>query len=154
VENGDFNIKSLPPTLPKSRKTEGKHKKKEASLKESEHEIRSETQNPQTGPGVQRAENIRQAEVDLANLSRLLTDRNKTSKTQKTLLKDTSEDSDFGDEDALTAREAEEKAKKKRSLRFYTSQIVQKANKRNAAGRDAGGDLDLPYRERLKDRQA
>jgi U3 small nucleolar RNA-associated protein 3 len=62
--------------------------------------------------------------------------------------------SDFGDEDTLTAHEAEEKARRKRSLRFYTSQIAQKANKRDAAGRDAGGDQDLPYRERLKDRQA
>jgi U3 small nucleolar RNA-associated protein 3 len=32
--------------------------------------------------------------------------------------------------------------------------LAQKANKRNAAGRDAGGDADLPYRERLRDRQA
>ena len=31
---------------------------------------------------------------------------------------------------------------------------MQKANKRAGAGRDAGGDMDIPYRERLKDRQA
>jgi U3 small nucleolar RNA-associated protein 3 len=155
VENKDFNIKSLAPTLPKAWKMQGKHKKKEAPPKKDLGEPeRSETENPQARPGARCAENIRQAEVDLANLSKLLTDRNKTSKIQKIRLKDMSEDSDFGDEDALTAREAEEKAKKKRSLRFYTSQIAQKANKRNAAGRDAGGDLDLPYRERLKDRQA
>ncbi|OXV09462.1 hypothetical protein Egran_02773 [Elaphomyces granulatus] len=160
VENGDFIIKGPASTLPKSRKMEGKHKKnKEAlpkNLEKPEHEMWSETQNPPAGPGARRAENIRQAEVDLANLSKLLTDRNKTSKAQKTkaLWKDASEDSEFGDEDALTTREAEEKAKKKRSLRFYTSQIAQKAIKRNAAGRDAGGDLDLPYRERLRDRQA
>ena len=63
------------------------------------------------------------------------------------------DDSDFGEETTLTAHEAAEKAKRKKSLRFYTSQIAQKASKRETAGRDAGGDADLPYRERLKDRQ-
>ena len=57
--------------------------------------------------------------------------------------------SDFGEEEELDARTAAEKTKRKKSLRFYTSQIVQKANKRQGAGRDAGGDMDIPYRERL-----
>ena len=64
------------------------------------------------------------------------------------------DESDFGDEEALTAQEAAEKAQRKKGLRFYTSQIAQKSNKRGAASRDAGGDADLPYKERLKDRQA
>ena len=64
------------------------------------------------------------------------------------------DDSDLGEEAPLTAAEAAEKAKRKKSLRFYTSQIAQKANKRGAAGRDAGGDEDVPHRERLRDRQA
>ena len=64
------------------------------------------------------------------------------------------DNSDFGEEDTLDAKAAAEKAQRKKSLRFYTSQIVQKANKRAGAGRDAGGDMDIPYRERLKDRQA
>ena len=63
------------------------------------------------------------------------------------------EDSDFGDEAPLTHEEAAEKAKKKKSLRFYTSQIAQKANKRGAASREAGGDDDLPYKERIRDKQ-
>ncbi|KAF7194027.1 hypothetical protein HII31_04709 [Pseudocercospora fuligena] len=63
-------------------------------------------------------------------------------------------DSDLGEEASLTAREAADKALKKKSLRFYTSQIAQKANKRGTAGRNAGGDDDIPHRERLKDRQA
>ena len=102
-----------------------------------------------------RAERLRETEANLAGLSNLATETGKKRKTQKskTPVKN-ADDSDFGDEDALTAKEAEEKAKQKRSLRFYTSQLAQKANKRNAAGRDAGGDTDLPYRERLKDRQA
>ena len=64
------------------------------------------------------------------------------------------DDSDFGEEKSLTVEEAAEKARRKKSLRFYTSQIVQKSNKRDLAGRDAGGDSDLPYRERFKDRTA
>ncbi|CAN9407382.1 unnamed protein product [Alternaria alternata] len=60
----------------------------------------------------------------------------------------------LGEETELTAHEAAEKAKKKKSLRFYTSQIAQKANKRDNAGKDQGGDADIPHRERLKDRQA
>ncbi|EDU40173.1 Sas10/Utp3 family protein [Pyrenophora tritici-repentis Pt-1C-BFP] len=64
------------------------------------------------------------------------------------------DDSDFGEETELTAHEAAEKAKKKKSLRFYTSQITQKSNKRDTAGKDQGGDADIPRRERLKERQA
>lgn len=63
------------------------------------------------------------------------------------------DESDFGDEVPLTAEEAAEKAKRKKSLRFYTSQIAQKANKRGAASRNAGGDDDVPHKERLRDRQ-
>lgn len=65
----------------------------------------------------------------------------------------TAEESDFGDEAPLTQAEAEEKARKKKSLRFYTSQIAQKANKRGAASRHAGGDDDIPHKERIRDKQ-
>ena len=61
--------------------------------------------------------------------------------------------SDLGDEVPLSALDAAEKARRKKSLRFYTSQIAQKAAKRAAAGRVAGGDEDVPYRERFRDRQ-
>lgn len=62
------------------------------------------------------------------------------------------EDSDFGDEQPLTKEQYAEKARKRKSLRFYTSQIASKANKRGHASRDAGGDDDLPHKERQKDR--
>ncbi|KAL2835893.1 Sas10 C-terminal domain-containing protein [Aspergillus pseudoustus] len=102
-----------------------------------------------------RAKRLEETEANLAGLSNLVTALGRKRVVQKARgpAKD-ADDSDFGDEDALTAKEAEEKAKQKRSLRFYTSQIAQKSNKRSAAGRDAGGDADIPYRERLKDRQA
>lgn len=64
-----------------------------------------------------------------------------------------SDNSDFGEADTLSSKAAADKAAKKKSLRFYTSQITQKSNKRAGAGRDAGGDEDLPYRERFRDRQ-
>ncbi|EXJ86903.1 hypothetical protein A1O3_03857 [Capronia epimyces CBS 606.96] len=63
------------------------------------------------------------------------------------------DESDFGDEAPLTQEELAEKAQRKKSLRFYTSQIAQKANKRGAASRHAGGDDDVPHKERLRDRQ-
>ncbi len=100
-----------------------------------------------------RKQQIAQAEEELADLSSLI------PKSRKGLEKATADavvddDSDFGEEESMDAKSAAEKAQKKKSLRFYTSQIVQKANKRAGAGRDAGGDADLPHRERLRDRQA
>ncbi|KAI9819967.1 MAG: hypothetical protein M1827_006537 [Pycnora praestabilis] len=108
-----------------------------------------------------RAERLRKIEEELASLSNLTS----TNKLRRTTIKNSpsggpvsqlngGDNSNFGEETHLTPHEAAEKARKKKSLRFYTSQIAQKSNKRDAAGRDAGGDADLPYRERLRDRQA
>ncbi|KAK1968474.1 Sas10 domain-containing protein [Colletotrichum sublineola] len=95
-------------------------------------------------------------EESLADLGDLLKQPKKSSKKVKAAAKaaEDGDNSDFGEEEVLDARTAADKAARKKSLRFYTSQIVQKANKRADAGRDAGGDLDIPYRERLRDRQA
>lgn len=102
----------------------------------------------------QRKEHIRLAEEGLADLTSLLPKSSKSGKKTAKAAVVVDDDSDFGEEESLGAHDAAEKAKKKKSLRFYTSQIAQKANRRADAGRDAGGDADLPYRERLKDRQA
>ena len=105
-----------------------------------------------------RAQRLRKTEEELASLTALTNTAKKLSKPSKTSTKPANaqedSESDFGEQTTLTAHEAAEKAKRKKSLRFYTSQIAQKSNKRDAAGRDAGGDADIPYRERLKDRQA
>lgn len=102
-----------------------------------------------------RKERIKAAEDGLADLQDLVpnssTKRAKKSKKTYPAIED---DSDFGEEESLSSKALEEKAQKKKSLRFYTSQIAQKSNRRADAGRDAGGDADLPYRERLRDRQA
>ncbi|KAK6337531.1 hypothetical protein TWF730_002928 [Orbilia blumenaviensis] len=89
--------------------------------------------------------------ADLANLLPSTTTRQKP-KNPKAAVQFRASD-DFGDEDVLYSSDAEEKAKRKKSLRFYTAQIHQKSNKRALAGRDAGGDADLPRKERNKDRQ-
>ncbi|KAI5852644.1 Sas10/Utp3 family protein [Morchella snyderi] len=60
---------------------------------------------------------------------------------------------DFGDDSTLGALDAEQKAARRRNLRFYTSQIVSKSAKRDAAGQSAGGDTDLPHRERRKEKE-
>ncbi|KAL0931058.1 sas10 utp3 family protein [Colletotrichum truncatum] len=94
-------------------------------------------------------------EDSLADLDDLLSQSKKSKKAKKAAkAADDDDNSDFGEEEILDARTAADKAARKKSLRFYTSQIVQKANKRADAGRDAGGDMDIPYRERLRDRQA
>jgi U3 small nucleolar RNA-associated protein 3 len=99
---------------------------------------------------------IEQTEARLAGLSSSLRDSRRSLKKAEPGLqhRNGDVDSDFGDETPLTAEEAAEKAQMKKSLRFYTSQIAQKSNKRGAASRDVGGDTDLPHKERLKDRQA
>jgi U3 small nucleolar RNA-associated protein 3 len=102
-----------------------------------------------------KAKQAKAVEESLADIDNLIKAR-KPSKTRAVANRNTEQDddSDFGEEEALDARTAADKAARKKSLRFYTSQIVQKANRRAGAGRDAGGDMDIPHRERLRDRQA
>ncbi|BCS25873.1 something about silencing 10 family protein [Aspergillus puulaauensis] len=137
--------------VPEVKSKENKVSKKKKKLSKAQRAAEA----ARTEAEAQRAKKLEETEANLAGLSSLVTEpgRKRVSKKAKAPSK-ADDDSDFGDEDALTAKEAEEKAKQKRSLRFYTSQIAQKSNKRTAAGRDAGGDADIPYRERLKDRQA
>ena len=102
-----------------------------------------------------RAERIRQTEENLKQLSNLRLGSSHLSKVAQAskeldTLRDP-DDSDFGE--ATTPLPADN-ARRKKTLQFYTSQIAQKANKRGNAGRDAGGDADLPYRERFRDKQS
>lgn len=100
-----------------------------------------------------RSKQIQEAEDELADLDNLVSRSKKSRKASRAVV-EADDDSDFGEEESMDAKAAEEKAKRKKSLKFYTSQIAQKANRRADAGRGAGGDEDLPYRERLRDRQA
>ncbi len=109
----------------------------------------------------QHTERLRKTEEELAALSSL-TQQLKTRPLKPSkgvndaplTTAGANDDSDLGEDTTLTTFEAAEKARKKKTLRFYTSQIAQKASKRTNAGRDAGGDADIPVRERLRDRQA
>lgn len=97
-------------------------------------------------------------EDSLADLDALITTKPKKTKKAKAVeaVADNDDDdrSDFGDEEVLGEADAQEKAKRKKSLRFYTSQIVQKSQNRADRSRLAGGDDDVPIKERLRDRQA
>ncbi|KAL9017823.1 MAG: hypothetical protein Q9185_004838 [Variospora sp. 1 TL-2023] len=107
-----------------------------------------------------RLERLRKTEESLKDLSSLttLTPQFRTTvtatKSKAAVKNNADDDSDLGDPLTLSPHEAAQKALRKRSLRFYTSQIAQKSNRRDAAGRDAGGDADIPHRERIRDRQA
>lgn len=133
--------KSKKPTKEQSKKQQRKTKAQKA---EEEAQALSEQR---------RADRLQQTEKGLADLSKLLDAEHSKPESKSSTRAVVQDDSDFGEETELTAHELAEKAKKRKSLRFYTSQIAQKSNKRSAAGRDAGGDADLPYRERAKDRQ-
>ncbi|KAF7533106.1 hypothetical protein G7054_g7340 [Neopestalotiopsis clavispora] len=120
-----------------------------ASLKASKAADQTNKEKRKAKQAQRKAQEI---EDSLADLSTLVSKANKPKKTKTEAIADDS--SDFGEEEVMDSKAAAEKAARKKSLRFYTSQIVQKANKRAGAGRDAGGDMDIPYRERLRDRQA
>lgn len=65
-------------------------------------------------------------------------------KTKASLAQD-----DFIEAPSLTSHEANDRANNKHTLRFHTSQINQKANRRSAArGALAGGDEDVPQRSK------
>ena len=101
-----------------------------------------------------RAERLKATEASLASLSSLTNPTNPTVKSTSNLpIVAGGDDTDFGDPTSLPAHEAAQKAARKKSLKFYTSQIASKAQKRGNAGRDAGGDMDVPRKERVRDRQ-
>ncbi|KAF2431104.1 hypothetical protein EJ08DRAFT_696780 [Tothia fuscella] len=141
-------------TIPKSAKKSRKQKPVVDDLGDAQLEARL----AQADAEARQAEKMGKLEEDLATLSALTTKTPRTTAKSKAAkpkrFVTNEEDSDFGDETELTAYELAEKAKKKRSLKFYTAQIAQKANKRGTAGKETGGDTDIPHRERLKDRQA
>lgn len=101
------------------------------------------------------AQRIKQMDENLRAFSALETQIGKHSKSPA-LRKQSSPSSNhsFGEETTLNDHDALEKSQRRQSLKFYTSQITQKSQKRGAAGRHAGGDTDIPHRERLRDRQA
>lgn len=141
--NGDNALTNTADRLAKPKKSRAQRHAEAAEAAEAAAEAR-------------RTERLAKTEAGLADLTDLLApNAARKSETQRAATAAQNDDSsDIGEEEPLTAQEAAEKAKRKKSLRFYTSQIAQKANKRGASGRNAGGDEDVPHRERLRDRQA
>ena len=60
--------------------------------------------------------------------------------------------SHFGDPTHLSHPDTLSKLARKRTLRFYTSQIVSKSATRASAAQLHSGDMDLPHKERVKER--
>lgn len=85
-----------------------------------------------------RAEELRKTRHDLAQIAA------KSSRNPKT--KDIT--SDLGEMTEGTRQQVD----RKKSLAFYTSQIAAKAQKRSLASKGAGGDDDIPYKERFRDK--
>ena len=137
------DIAAIETSAPKAKKTKATIK----AEKEAERKRQKKLE--------KKLEQARAAEASVADLYDLPLDKIKSKKRKQAKAdEEAADNSDFGEEDALDDRTAAEKAARKKSLKYYTSQIAQKANKRADAGRDAGGDADLPYRERFRDRQA
>ncbi len=127
-------------------------KNQKKRIRKAEHLTRA----AQEAASARQRERLRQAELSLESLpdfTKKSTIATTSSAQQSSQAANEDDNSDFGDATTLTNYELAEKTKRKKSLKFYTSQIAQKSNKRDGAGRDAGGDTDLPYRERLRDRQ-
>lgn len=142
------------PTKTSGRMSPDKHQEPKPSRKRKRKSAREAAQ---LEAEKQLAEKIRKTEEELADLSRITNEvkaRPAQASSTNVAKMTFGVENDFAEDTALDPIDAAEKAQKKKTLRFYTSQIAQKANKRSNAGRDAGGDADLPYRERLKDRQA
>ncbi|KAJ3544139.1 hypothetical protein NMY22_g2893 [Coprinellus aureogranulatus] len=63
-------------------------------------------------------------------------------------------DDTYGEASHLEEADAADKSARKKSLRFHTSKIESASNRRtNARTAAAGGDDDIPYRERQKEKQ-
>lgn len=125
--------------------------KKEKILK-TEKKLRQPKRATNTAENVRKFDATEKEVQELNNLINANVKRVTKSNTKMKAANEESDGSDFGEEDSMDAKSASEKAHKKKSLRFYTSQITQKATKRMGAGRTAGGDEDVPYRERFRDR--
>lgn len=142
-ENGNSNM-ALAKSISSNAEVSTKEKRSGKRKSRAERAARAAAESEEAA----RRARVAAAEASLAELDNLVTKRPRLAKIQN----NRDDGSDLGDEGPLTAEEAAAKAQRKKSLRFYTSQIAQKANKRGNASRDAGGDTDLPYKERTRDR--
>lgn len=81
-----------------------------------------------------------------------ISSKSKSKPKPKTQPQSTSQEA-FGEYTALDAVDAADKSARKKSLQFHTSRIESVASKRSKARAAIGGDEDIPYREREKERE-
>ena len=107
--------------------------------------------NTNTSPThAQRIPDLGRIEKSLSNLDKEIAEVTRASRRASHLPK-SQNDYDLGDEADSSEQNLAEKERKRKSLRFYASQVAQKAAKRENAAivRNAQGDDDLPYSKRL-----
>jgi U3 small nucleolar RNA-associated protein 3 len=131
--------------------TETKIKKQAPAKRKTKAELAYEAAQAETI--ARRRARMEQTEKELAALSSITSSKLSKPAKRAAQLNGANEASDLGEETTLDAEAAAEKARRKRGLKFYASQITAKAAKRTNANRDYGGDMDVPHRERLRDRQ-
>jgi U3 small nucleolar RNA-associated protein 3 len=154
-EKSELALVKVPESKKRDRETK-EAKRKRAKLDDEDIEMALDTKAKKKAKKALLEDNF----DDLAHLTMQKFKKQKSSKTSKDKESGATLSShnglttdDFGEDSVLNTLDAEEKASRKKNLRFYASQIVSKAGKRAGAGRDAGGDLDLPYRERRRERE-
>jgi len=77
-----------------------------------------------------------------------------TSSTRSSSRRQIQEDDSYGEASHLDHADAEDKSARKKSLRFHTSKIETASARRSSARSQAiGGDDDIPYKERKKERE-
>ena len=74
------------------------------------------------------------------------------SKVKSTVLTNGDSTDNFGEFTALQTADAQDKAARKRSLRFHTSKIESASSRREKARAALGGDDDIPWKDRKKDK--
>ena len=99
--------------------------------------------------------------TDLSDLSALIptaTTKSTTTTSKKptkpTKPTKTSDFSDFADPTTLSYADLSEKQSRKSSLRFHAAQLLSKSSLRARAGRHAGGDTDLPRKDKHPERSS
>ena len=91
-------------------------------------------------------------EDDLSSLSALISlTKTKTKTKPNPPAQTTPSTSDFQEPPHLPASLSTEKSRARHNLRFYTSQITSKSAARHSASLLAGGDTDIPHRDRKRE---
>ncbi|PCH40007.1 hypothetical protein WOLCODRAFT_142871 [Wolfiporia cocos MD-104 SS10] len=130
----------------RERKTSNTKRKTKAAAQEEPPKKKRKTAKGHAGPSIT-IPKFDLVEPDLAQLS-------SSSSSSKKRAEPSAADV-YGEATALEAADAADKTARKKSLRFHTSRIESTSARRaGARARAIGGDDDIPYRERKKEKEA